>query len=199
LAGALDRAMTGTRSVRDVLWDACRKKSCCRTTRVVLSGADLVRLTAAFQLPAAAIAVPAVVEPGTGGFLLRPEGQEHELVLRKNGPVSGAGAPCAFLVHTNDGHALCGAGSAKPGSCQAFPATLSQGRLRVIAHQCQCRRWSPLDLTQRERSLAAVAATEKEQHDNAVEEWNNLVRDHRLERSVDDFCQFLIARCSPDG
>lgn len=195
MAGA---EVSAARSVRDVLWDACRAKTCCRTTRVVLTGHDLARLVRAFELEPAqfaqAIPVPAG-DDGPPGFLLVPGGPAHELVLRKNGELGPRGAPCVFLVETNDGHAACGAGDLRPAVCRAFPGTIGSGRLRVAAGACDCRVWSVLDLGPEERAQAEAAAAEEEQHAVAVRAWNDDVRAAAAQRSVEDVCRYLIEAC----
>jgi Fe-S-cluster containining protein len=184
-------------SARDVLWDACRAKTCCRTTRVVLTGADLARLVRAFELEpsqfAQAIRVPAD-DDGPSGFLLEPAGPLHQLVLRKNGAIGPRGAPCVFLVETNDGHASCGAGELRPSVCRAFPGTLQDGRLRVAAAGCDCRVWSVLDLGAEQRAQAETAAEER-RHAAAIDTWNDDVRAAGAPRSADDICRYLIEAC----
>jgi Fe-S-cluster containining protein len=192
--------VTAPRSARDLLWDACRRKTCCHTTRVVLTGHDLARLVRAFELEpdafALAIPVPAAdADAGAPGFLLEPAGAQHELVLRKRGELGPAGAPCVFLVQTNDGHASCGAGDVRPAVCAAFPAALVAGRLRVAGACCDCRVWSVLDLGPRERARAAAAAAEEEQHAAAVRAWNAEVRATGAARSLADVCRHLIGAC----
>jgi len=189
--------VTATRSARDVLWDACRHKTCCHTTRVVLTGRDLARLVEAFELDPEQLAQAIPVPDGDEGpgFLLEPGGPEHELVLRKRCAIGPAGAPCVFLVETNDGHASCGAGDVRPGVCRAYPGTIAGGSLRVAAAGCDCRVWSVLDLGPVERAQAAAAAAEEEQHAAAVRAWNEQLRAARRPRSVADACRHLIEAC----
>ena len=191
-----DGSLIARRTTRDVLWDACRSKLCCRVTRVVLTGHDIVRLVRAFELEPShfALVVPTAAED-PHGFVLEPQGRGHELVLRKNGEIGPAGAPCVFLLETNDGHARCGAGASSPAVCQAYPATVSEGRVRIVDHACGCRRWSLLDLDVRERDLAVTAAREAEEHGAAVEAWNAAVREEGGSRSVEDYYRYLIETC----
>jgi hypothetical protein len=188
--------MTAERSTRDVLWNACRSKMCCRVTRVVLTGRDLVRLLRTFELEPSQFAmhVPTTDEYPPG-FLLEPHGQGYELVLRKNGEIGPAGAPCVFLVETTDGHAVCGAGANSPAACQAYPATVSEGRVRIADSGCSCHRWSLLDLNQQERARAPVAARETEEHAGVVEAWNAEVREQGATRSVEDYYRYLVDTC----
>lgn len=185
--------MIATRTTREVLWDACRTKVCCRVTRVVLTGRDLVRLVRTFELEPSHFAqhVPADGDDPPG-FLLEPQGPGYELVLRKNGDIGPAGAPCVFLVETNDGHARCGAGASRPAVCQAYPATVSEGSLRIIDGGCDCHRWSLLDLDPEERALARVAAEESEEHAGIVAAWNAGVRAQGAPRSVEDYYRYLV-------
>jgi Fe-S-cluster containining protein len=182
-------------STRDLLWDACRSKRCCRAMRIVLTGSDLARLVRAFELEpvdvAEAIPVPEG-DDGPPGFLLAPDGPPYELVLRKQGPLGPQGAPCVFLVETNDGHAACGAGDVRPACCRAVPAVMAQGGLRVAAPSCDCRRWSPLDLGPQERAQAEAAAAEEARHAEAVQAWNAALD---APRPLGDACRHLIEAC----
>jgi Fe-S-cluster containining protein len=187
--------MTPERTTRDVLWDACRSKACCRVTRVVLTGRDLVRLVRTFELELSQFAVHVPTDADDPpGFLLKPHGPGYEVVLRKNGKIGPAGAPCVFLVETNDGHAYCGAGANRPTACQAYPATVSDGRLR-ITNGCHCRRWSLLDLSPQERELAETTAQESDEYASAIHAWNANVREQAVSRSVDDYYRYLIDTC----
>jgi Fe-S-cluster containining protein len=188
--------MNAARTTRDVLWDACRSKTCCRVTRVVLTGHDLVQLVRTFELEPAQFAMH--VPTGTQdppGFVLEPRGSGYELVLRKNGEIGPAGAPCVFLIETNDGHASCGAGASRPSACQAYPATVSDARVRIIDGGCDCHRWSLLDLRPHERALARTAARQSEEHAGAVREWNADLREQGAARSIEDYYRYLIETC----
>ena len=193
MARRLVAAIIAVRSTRDVLWDACRSKTCCRVTRVVLTGRDLVRLVRAFELEPSQFAmhVPTAADDPPG-FLLAPQGPGYELVLRKNGEIGPAGAPCVFLVETNEGHAFCGAGENRPAVCQAYPATISEGRVRIIDGGCSCHCWSLLDLNADERELARTAARESEEQTDAVQAWNDDVREQGASRSVEDYYHYLL-------
>jgi Fe-S-cluster containining protein len=183
------------RTPRDVLWDACRAKTCCRTTRVALTGADLGRLVEAFELDPADVAAPVETEAGDrSGFRLTPEGPLYELVLRKRGRIGPQGAPCVFLTETSDGHALCGAGAVRPAACHAFPAVDIGGEAHVLAGACTCRRWSPVDVGEKERTLARRAAEEAERHAAVVEAWNGALA---AERSFAELCAHLVAAEGP--
>jgi Fe-S-cluster containining protein len=185
------------RTARDVLWDACRSKACCRTTRVTLTGADLGRMLEAFELEPEDVAAPVETSDGDPhGFRLAPDGPLFELVLRKRGRVGPHGAPCVFLAETSDGHALCGAGAARPAACHAFPAVEVDGELRVLAGACACRRWSPLDVGEKERALARRAAVEGVRDAEAVAVWN---RELTGERSFAELCDHLVAAEVPRG
>ena len=130
--------MTTTLSLRDQVWNACTTKSCCRTTRVHVTAADLERLTSALEVSALAVvtAAPLRAPYDADGFVLQPGGPARELVLRKNGAIGAMGAPCVFLVETNDGHAFCGAGAVRPSTCRAFPAVAVRGEFRVQNALC---------------------------------------------------------------
>jgi len=186
--------MTTLRSPKAALWNACREKTCCRSSRVHVTGADLVRLVTAFELAATAMVTAVDVDAGEPcGFRLRPFGPPSELVLRKNGPIGPAGAPCVFLVETGDGHAICGAGDAKPTSCQAFPAVAGVNGMTVLARVCTCRIWSTSDIGISERRWAEAAAIEEAEDAAAIQQWNFRVDAEGRPRTLGEFCDHLIA------
>ena len=184
-------------SRRDRLWNACATKSCCRTTRVHVTAADLARLTSALELPTLAVVLAAPLRPpdDVDGFVLWPGGPAWELVLRKNGAVGPLGAPCVFLVETNDGHALCGAGNARPTSCRAFPAVVDEDEVRVLDGTCPCHRWSRDDVSDDECAAALVAAAEEAADRALIAEWNRLVEHRGGRHTVEAFCDHLLAAC----
>jgi Fe-S-cluster containining protein len=184
-----------TVSRRDQLWNACATKSCCRTTRVHLTAADLVRLTSALEVPALAVATAAPLRPPheADGFVLQPGGPAWELVLRKNGVVGPSGAPCVFLVETNDGHALCGAGEMRPRSCRAFPAVVERDTVRVAGGLCPCHHWGPEDLGDHESAEALAAAAEEAADRAVIADWNHRVERQGGRHTVEAFCDYLLA------
>ena len=185
--------MTTLRSPKGALWNACREKSCCRSSRVHVTGADLARLVTTFELAATAMVTAVEVDAGEpSGFRLCPSDPPSELVLRKNGPIGPAGAPCIFLVETGDRHAICGAGDAKPTSCQAFPAVAGPNGMTVLSRVCPCRTWSTSDIGISERQWAKAAAMEEAEDAAAIQEWNSLVDADGAPHTLGDFCDHLI-------
>jgi Fe-S-cluster containining protein len=184
-----------TLSRRDRLWNACATKSCCRTTRVHVTAADLARLTSALEVSALDVATAAPLRPprDADGFVLWPGGPAWELVLRKNGAVGPAGAPCVFLVETNDGHALCGAGDVRPSSCRAFPAVVDRGEVRVNGGACPCHRWSRDDVGDDESAQALLAASEEAADRALIAGWNRGVERRGGRHTVEAFCDHLLA------
>ncbi|MFT4164115.1 MAG: YkgJ family cysteine cluster protein [Microlunatus sp.] len=182
-------------STRDRLWNACAHKTCCRSTRVHVTGADLVRLVESLELPAVAMVTAVQLPRRDGhGFLLRAGGPRWELVLRKSGRVGSTGAPCVFLLQTNDGHACCGAGELRPSSCRAFPAVAAGDEVGVVADYCGCHAWSAADLGENERTSALAAATEELADSEAVGAWNAMVRRSGRTHTIDEFCDHLLSR-----
>jgi Fe-S-cluster containining protein len=164
---------------------------------VHVTAADLVRLTSALEVPALAIATAAPLRPPyeSDGFVLQPGGPAWELVLRKNGSVGPAGAPCIFLVETNDGHALCGAGSERPSSCRAFPAVVDRDEIRVNGSACPCHRWSRDDVAEDEKAEAQLALAEEDADRELIADWNSRVERRRGGHSFEAFCDYLLAGC----
>ena len=171
--------MSAARTPRDVLWDACRSKTCCRTTRVVLTGADLARLVQAFELEPGQFAQPIPVpdgDDGPPGFLLepvRPAARARAAQARRARP-----ARRAVRVPRRDERRArrVRRGRRAPGSLPRLPGRLEGSVLRVAAGGCDCRRWSLLDLGPQERAQAEAAAAEEERHAGAVRAWNETVR-----------------------
>lgn len=203
------RAPRSAGSTRDLIWNACADKSCCRTTRVHVTGADLARLVGALELPAATIVTAVPLTRGEYGFWLWPGGRGWELALRKNGAIGPTGAPCVFLVETNDGYAVCGAGDLRPTSCRAFPAAAGGPRdgardasgedtaahgVRVLTGSCHCHAWSAADLGHAEWTSALAAATEEAADREAIEAWNRQVLASGRRHSPVEFCDHLLSR-----
>ncbi len=184
-----------TVSLRDQVWNACTTKSCCRTTRVHVTAADLERLTSALEVSALAVTTAAPLRPpyDTEGFVLQPGGPAWELVLRKNGAVGSMGAPCVFLVETNDGHAFCGAGAVRPSTCRAFPAVAVRGEIRVQDALCPCHHWSSEDVGDEDRAEARTAEAEEAADRTLIADWNRHVQQVGGDHSVEAFCAHLLA------
>jgi Fe-S-cluster containining protein len=184
-----------SRSRRDQVWNACADKTCCRTTRVHVTGSDLARIVSSLELPPVAVVSAAPLRPpdDADGFLLRAGGPAWELVLRKNGPITTSGAPCVFLVETNDGHAICGAGDVRPTSCRAFPATAIEDGVTLVDGVCMCRAWSREDLDESHGRDARRAVAEEVADRSVIARWNRRVVDGRGRHTLAEFCEHLLA------
>ncbi len=183
-------------SERDELWNACVDKSCCRHTRVPVTGNSLARLVSALELPALSIVTAVRLPPPHDGlgFRLRWGGPAFELVLRKRGKVDSAGAPCVFLVETSDRHALCGAGAVRPTSCQAFPAVSAGSKVRVIDAWCRCHAWSKRNIGEAQRTSAQMAEAEVADDRLVIHAWNSRLSASGPRRSLEEFCEHLLAQ-----
>lgn len=182
-----------SRPTRSERWNACREKTCCRTSLIPLTGRDLARLTGAFEVPATDFAELIEIDPDDPvAFVLDPDGPWFDLVLRRAAVPGAVGTPCVFLVETNDGHALCGAGSAAPTACRAYPAMLARGELQVWTGVCSCHYWSHDDLGPAERELAVRADAERTEHAAVVHAWNTIVRGDRRPRSLQEYVRYAM-------
>ena len=114
-------------------------------------------------------------------------------MLRKNGPIGAAGAPCVFLVETSDGHALCGAGEVRPTSCRAYPAVADGDDVRALSGLCPCRAWTDADLGDAERDAARTAAAEESADAATIMRWNDHVQAGARRHSLDEFCVHLLS------
>jgi Fe-S-cluster containining protein len=184
--------MTVAASRRAVLWAACREKTCCRATRVVLTCRDVARLAGALDLLPSTFAVALPVDEGEEGLVFEPGGRPHQLALRKNGAIGPAGAPCVFLVETNDEHALCGVEAVQPAVCRSHPAIVVDGAVRIAGGFCTCHRWTLLDLDEAERDLARLAEAELQEHRGVVRQWNVHVAAGGVRRSPDDLLRWYL-------
>lgn len=182
-------------AARDLLWLACREKTCCRTTRVIVTGLDVWRIARALDLaPWDFTRYGAAVEGAADGFQLAPGGPLYQIYLAKRGPVGPQGAPCLFLWQLADGHAQCGLGALRPRACQSYPALLLDGVLCVDGASCTCRRWSLTDLDQaRELALAETFLAEGAEYAGLVAAWNAALTPGSGERGYVEFCRHLMA------
>jgi Fe-S-cluster containining protein len=183
-------------SPKDLLWLSCREKRCCYTTKVVLSGRDLWRITQALQVrPQDMTLYTNAIAGAADGFQLVAGGPAYQVILAKRGPVRRIGAPCLFLWKLNDGHHQCGLGALRPMACQTYPTVIDSGLLQVEASACSCRRWSLLDLDPAaERRLLEQRILELEEYIAIVADWNAALRAAPAEESYTSFCTYILAR-----
>jgi len=184
-------------TTRELLWLACRQKTCCHGARVIVTGRDVWRIATALEAAPWDFTRYAPAEAGAAdAFRLEPEGPGYQVVLAKRGRVTGRGAPCIFLWKLGDGHAQCGLGATRPLVCQAYPAAMADGLLCAEGSGCTCRRWSVLDLDRdQDAALLAAAQRELDEYSEIVAAWNAglAAAGPRMYR---DFCRHLMAAYS---
>ena len=186
--------MTAPATTRELLWLACRQKTCCHGARVIVSGRDLWRIATALEAAPWDFTRYAPAEAGAAdAFRLEPEGPMYQVVLAKRGRVTSRGAPCVFLWKLGDGHAQCGLGATRPLVCQAYPAAMVDGLLCAEGRGCTCRRWSVLDLDRdRDAALLGAAQCELAEYSEIVAAWNDGPAAAGA-RTYRDFCSHVMA------
>lgn len=172
---------------RELLWLACREKTCCHA-KVLVTGHDVRRICATLSVKPWDVVTAVVAEAGApDGFRLSPGGRFHQLALVKR---PGPERACTFLWKVNDGHAQCGLGELRPGVCQAYPAVIVDGMLCANSSACTCRRWSVFDLDgDADRSLLRTLAAEQSEYVALVGRWNEQLGEKRTFRQ---YCTWLL-------
>ena len=158
---------------RELLWLACREKTCCHA-KVLVTGHDVRRICDTLSVKPWDVVTACAAEAGApDGFRLSAGGRFNQLALvRRPGPEKA----CTFLWKVNDGHAQCGLGDLRPGVCQAYPAVIVDGMLCANSSACTCRRWSVFDLDgDADRALLRTLAAEQAQYVGLVRRWNDEV------------------------
>ena len=185
-------------SAKERIFLSCRQKTCCHTTKVIVSGQDLWRISWALELsPLDFVCYCPAAPDAVDGFRLSPEGPCYQVVLAKRTPAPAPTRPptapqyppCIFLWRTNEGHSGCGLGSQRPQACRTFPALLSAGMVAVDAEVCTCRRWSVLDLDRDEQAGLEQQLAEALAYSRVVAAWN---AELAVDRSFPDFCNFVL-------
>lgn len=184
-----------THSKKELLWLACREKTCCHTTRVIVGGRDVWRITQALATPPWEYTLyAAALDGAVDAFRLSPNGPLHQLVLSKRGKIGPRGAPCIFLWKLADGHAQCGLGTLRPAVCRAYPALLMDGMLAVESSACTCRRWSLVDLDGTpDAALVEKMLGEAVEYSAIVARWNGEVDAGGRERTFQEYCTYLLS------
>lgn len=174
-------------ATKELLWLACREKSCCHASKVIITGKDMWRISQALELsPWDFTRYCDAGSDAPDGFQLSPAGEQFQIVLKKRGRVTSQGAPCTFLWKLADGHAQCGLGDLRPRVCAAYPAILVDDILRAESGCCTCRRWSVGDLDEaKDRALLRQVLDDAAEYAGMVEEWNAALSG---ERSYVDYC-----------
>ena len=181
-------------SKKELLWLACREKTCCHTTRVIVGGRDVWRITQALAtLPWEYTLYAVALDGAVDAFRLAPGGPAYQLVLAKRGKIGPQGAPCFFLWKLADGHAQCGLGTLRPAVCRAYPALLMDGMLAVESAACTCRRWSLVDLDGApDVALVEHVLAEAAEYSEVVARWNAAVDAGGREQTFQEYCAYLL-------
>ena len=177
---------------------SCSTKRCCFYYVVPLTGADVSRIAGALQLfPEDFVTY---YEPQTQGgalFRLSPEGPLYAMILAKREVPDKDGAPCLFLVQTNDGHARCGLHDLRPLQCETYPVVIEDGSVDIINDPAGCvRTWSygDIDVIVEKKRLQQLKSLEME-HARMVEKWNRHILEEGMTHGFDEFCAYLLNCC----
>jgi hypothetical protein len=164
--------MDGQAPSPELLWLACREKSCCHDPRVVIGGRDLWRIATMLEVAPWDFTWPAPAEPeAAGAFRLEAGGAPHQIVLARRSRTTARRAPCLFLWKLGDGHAQCGLGPSRPLACRGRPAGPVNGQPRPSG--CGCLPRSVGDRApEPDPAMVGPARREAAEHREVVEAWN---------------------------
>jgi hypothetical protein len=181
--------LSTTKTTKALLWNACRQKTCCHTTRVVINGADVTRIARALELSALDFTLYAPAHPtSVATFRLVAGGEAFEILLTKRQTPE---TPCVFLWQLADGYQQCGLGALQPLACQVYPNLFVDNLLVVDSQHCSCRRWSLVDMdVARESKLLSDYLTDTADYIKVLNAWNAQLTDQL--RSYQDFCDYLL-------
>lgn len=183
---------------KEATWLACKPKTCCYTSFVLLTGLDIWRISNALDVPPWSFIVYfESPEPRPDAFMLDKSGRQYRLALtkapsrRKKSP-----PPCVFLLKTRDGHHRCGLGDLRPQVCKTFPMELADGIVCIPgATGCTCRAWSLADTEiEEEEQMLGVRMSEFSEYCDLVENWNASVMALPDEAQIDfySYCRFVF-------
>ena len=184
--------LSTTTSTKALLWNACRQKTCCHTTRVVINGADMARIARTLELSPLDFTLYTPAHPtSVATFRLRADGEAFEVLLSKRQIPNQATTPCVFLWQLADGYQQCGLGALQPLACQVYPNLLVDNLLVVESQHCSCRRWSLVDMdVARESKLLIDYLTDTAEYIKVLNAWNAQLTNQL--RSYQDFCDFVL-------
>jgi Fe-S-cluster containining protein len=185
---------TDTIPRKELLWLACREKSCCHDTKVIIGGRDIWRIAQALEImPWQFTLYTEALEGAPDGFGLEPDGPHYQVILAKQREAGPRGTPCIFLWKLADGHAQCGLGALRPLPCLTFPSVVSDGLLRVESTTCSCRRWTLNDVDPaREESLLGQMLEEAAEYSEVVARWNAGLQTGSAGRTYREFCEYVL-------
>lgn len=181
-------------SKKELLWLACKEKSCCHNTKVIVSGRDVWRISQALELmPWQFTLYTEAVDGAPDAFSLEWGGPFFQMVLSKQNEVGPRGAACIFLWKLADGHAQCGLGGLRPLPCLTYPSVIADGLLRVESTTCSCRRWTVSDVDEgRERSLLTQMLEEAAEYSEIIARWNKGLQTSADSATYREFCTYVI-------
>lgn len=184
--------------LKEATWLACKPKTCCYTSFVVVTGRDVWRVSRILETPPWSFIVYfQSPQPRPDSFILDRSGRHFRLALakqpskRKKTP-----PPCIFLLKTRNGYHRCGLGDLRPQVCKSFPSEMVSGVLCVRNDAgCTCRTWSLTDVDiEEETEKVELRQAEFEEYCAAVAAWNDHVTDAPPEETFSffEYCNFLL-------
>lgn len=187
-----------TISLKESTWLACKQKTCCYTSFVVVTGRDVWQISRILETPPWSFIVYfQSPQPRRDSFILDRSGRHFRLALakqpskRKKTP-----PPCIFLLKTRNGYHRCGLGDLRPQVCKSFPSEMVSGVLCVRNDAgCTCRTWSLTDVDIEEETARVEARQEEfEEYCAAVAAWNEHVTHAPPEETFSffEYCNFLL-------
>ena len=190
--------MAPNTSRKEAVWLACKEKTCCYTSFVLVTGRDVWSIASALDAPPWSFLVYfQSPEPKPDAFVLDNSDRYFRLALakqpsrRKKSP-----PPCIFLLKTRNGYHRCGLGALRPGVCKSFPSELVSGVLCVQNNRgCTCRRWALADV-EIEEETALVRAQQRDyaEYAQVVASWNALIAGAPPDAEITffDYCEYLM-------
>jgi len=196
---ASERQHAGLLLSKEVLWLACKEKTCCSVRVVFVTDRDVARIASAMHVEPWSFLAYYETPPRPDAFILDASGQHYCLALAKQ-PTrrTVTPAPCIFLVQTRDRYRRCGLGDLRPAACKTFPSEIVEGVLHLALQSgCSCRTWSHGDVDiEAESTIARWREAELSDYCSVVARWNDLVLARQAgddEFDLDDFCAYLLS------
>ncbi|HEX9049232.1 MAG TPA: YkgJ family cysteine cluster protein [Anaeromyxobacter sp.] len=174
--------------------DGCDAR-CCSAYAVHVTGDDVRRIAEGTGLPPFAFLTWALQAERTAtGFVLRPGGPSHDLLLA-HARATGSRPPCPFLRDGGGGAPRCGVYAFRPRVCRRFPAVRVDGGFGVRdGVVCPAGAWAGHDMG-RLSWRVAIAREERESETYAavVAAWNERVEREgsRSGRDLPGFLDYL--------
>jgi Fe-S-cluster containining protein len=185
-------------SLKEATWLACKQKTCCYTSFVVVTGRDVWQISRILETPPWSFIVYfQSPQPRRDSFILDRSGRHFRLALAKQpSKRKKIPPPCIFLLKTRNGYHRCGLGDLRPQVCKSFPSEMVSGVLCVRNDAgCTCRTWSLTDVDIEEETARVEARQEEfEEYCAAVVAWNEHVTHAPPEETFSffEYCNFLL-------